>query len=112
MTDDLTAQEVWQGFRLVESRPEVAAAERAVVDTGVARYLAAERGVPRAEFVAVCEAFNDACRDLLRLRAAQESGRKDGCVDLGDIRGGRCRLTADGVCKKGLDCPLMRARFG
>ena len=52
---------------------DLAAAERAVVDTGLARYLAAERVVPKAEFFAVCNAFNDACRDLLRLRAAQES---------------------------------------
>jgi len=39
-------------------------------------------------------------------------GQKDACEVPEDIAGGRCRLTANGVCKKGLDCPVMRGRFG
>jgi hypothetical protein len=81
-------------------------AERAVVETAIKRHLAGELLGPWAT------AHDRAVAELLRLRAAQESGQKDGCVDPEDIAGGRCRLTSDGGCKKGLDCPLMRGRFG
>jgi hypothetical protein len=47
---------------------EIAAAERQVIEAGLRRYLAAERGVSNREFMETCERFCEACRALLHLR--------------------------------------------
>lgn len=52
---------------------QVAAAERAVIETGLARHAGVERGVSLVDFTALADAFNNACRHLSYLRAARNA---------------------------------------